>query len=474
MLKPNPMHGVGLVTVFLCALIAAVAASDEEEVIWGLRLPRTTPLPVIDFASTTLATHIESTFGRHRVRVTDQHFGTFTPTPECPTPRVWLFMGGEYRTFRFVKDSHVEMLTTSLAGDCFAMIAAVSSDPVALRDDPSVAHVPAEDGPEPPRVTQHLRRDAAELHDRLSYVVLERHNSTLRYGDDMFALYFHAAWALARHAARSWGVAPHPASVMLRTRPDVGFSECFSFDSIQRAFAGAGLWGGEDVGTRLAMGQCVSGDLNLISSFAGYEQHAMIPLQEAYRQRGDGHFDGPLGVPLAAAWFADTRDGVASLAEIDRGDLLADDCLEGVVGGVECGTAADGGPLRFRRCRMLGVEGFNNHRLCRLSRKHLCDDKLPFKVELEGRACVDLGGAVRAVVPQRAKMARMLASLRAAPARNGAETALLAGARADNVENELRGRTQCGWWTPATDITSQANRLGTLFRVRERRPLWLN
>lgn len=181
-----------------------------------------------------------------KVEVVDQSAGSWTASPDCSAPRLWLFLYGHYRTFYWTQPNLASMARGS-SGGCF-MTAAVLPLEVCVRNqtDPEScargrAHAPldwrlfARTMSDTPALLRAASTSA--LGRRMAHLVLRRSGELDAYPKGALIMPWHLLWALAEWAASVHGFRTAPNAVVLRTRPDAIYRAPFDLTRLSDYFA---------------------------------------------------------------------------------------------------------------------------------------------------------------------------------------------------------------------------------------------
>mmetsp|Transcript_13562 Transcript_13562/g.28886 ORF Transcript_13562/g.28886 Transcript_13562/m.28886 type:complete len:334 (-) Transcript_13562:9-1010(-) len=166
-------------------------------------------------------------------------------------PRVWLLLSGQYRTFPDTRHSIKKMLERSV-GQCYFVALLTPT----LSSDKGSA------------VTKTVQRDwleaDARLFDtRLAYLTVERHqkpNTGFWYN---YANHWRGVWTIADTLQKMHGFATDGSTIVVRSRPDVCFRDCFDFTNAAKVFASHRY---------LIIGQQISADNNMFTNVPTYAE----------------------------------------------------------------------------------------------------------------------------------------------------------------------------------------------------------
>lgn len=174
--------------------------------------------------------------------------GNWTPRPGCLSPRMWIFLYGQYRTFDYTQHNLKQMAAMS-TGDCF-MVAAVILEKVCSESKPGLCGG---------RLNLQWRKFASTLLDVLAllndsraslflehfaYVIVR---TTMKIKEAPFAgfgcdrwrcfmCYWYAVYAVVEASSITNEIKVGPSRVVLRTRPDVPFSSYFDLRRASQYF----------------------------------------------------------------------------------------------------------------------------------------------------------------------------------------------------------------------------------------------
>ena len=236
---------------------------------------------------------LESTWSNHAlhkgtITVVSAHPGTWKPRQGCSTPRLWILLCGHYRTFTWTRAALAEVANLSAAG-CYMVVAAVPAQVEATQRTGYWSPLPgalglSSRGEAAPAL---MAESTAAFGGRLAHVVINRTGDYDRVPAGL-AVGWHAAWAVARWAACHHRMNIDPASVLVRTRPDVLLRSPFSITALQRYFRhgehGAHLTLGQDV--REGYHWFAQSDYFMTTSFGAYETDVGLPLELSGRSTG--------------------------------------------------------------------------------------------------------------------------------------------------------------------------------------------
>lgn len=176
------------------------------------------------------------------VRVVNASQGQWMPTQQCPTPRLWIFLSGHYRTFSWTRAALAEVAAIS-SENCYFVAAAVPRHIEAEQRTGKWSPVP---GGVWPQIASHndaaavlMAESSVAFGGRLAYAVLDRTGAYDRLPAGL-AVLWHAVWAVARWVASTRSFLPiDPSAVVVRTRPDVLLRAPFAVAPLQRHFKAA-------------------------------------------------------------------------------------------------------------------------------------------------------------------------------------------------------------------------------------------
>lgn len=186
--------------------------------------------------------HARHPLGPSGVSVINASFGSWAPTRECPTPRLWLFLVGHHRTFSTTRINLGAVANASSRG-CYFVCVVVPDIIQPKRESisnwvPDSEKIRAHADSRTDLATMLDRAAAEDFGGRLAYAVVSRRGTIDTYE---FALHFmwHAVWALSRWSARHHRIQPDLNSLVVRTRPDVRLRIAPDADSIRALFGKA-------------------------------------------------------------------------------------------------------------------------------------------------------------------------------------------------------------------------------------------
>ena len=220
--------------------------------------------------------------GQGTVRTISASFGTWSPTRTCPTPRLWVFLCGHYRTFTWTRNLLATVANLS-SNDCFFVVAAV---PLQIEAIHRTGYWTPRAGKLWPLVAKSndgagelMSSSVATFGGRLAYVVLNRSGIFDRLPAGLSVMW-HAVWALARRTAVCHRMMIDASSVVMRTRPDVLLRGLFKLERLQQYHR----WGRH--GDHLFLNQDVregahwwaQSDYFFITSFGAFETDVALPL----------------------------------------------------------------------------------------------------------------------------------------------------------------------------------------------------
>ena len=211
---------------------------------------------------------------------------------ECASPRLWLVLAGHYRTFLWTQHDMAEVARRS-SNECFFAVAAVPDELCVLNaSQPSLCA--AKPGDEPlkwdlvsrshsgavPGLLNAASRGA--FRGRLAYVVLRRRGKLDEYPQGQWFLW-RAAWELLKlaveHSPLAGSLQPQPASVVIRTRPDVLYTSAFDLERLSDYFdrgprgrhliLGQNTWP-STASSRRSLLLRTQGDVHMVTSFGCY------------------------------------------------------------------------------------------------------------------------------------------------------------------------------------------------------------
>ena len=235
--------------------------------------------------------------------------GEFHASVTCPSPRLWLLLVGQLRTFHWAQHSLQRMAHHS-SGGCY-MAAAVLPDEICTHNltsteewrkghqQPLTNVTSAESvGCAHPRfytAEQHRTIDwrvfAKSINDvqgpldlaakttfqgRLAYAVIRRSGMFADYPQGLPPMW-HLVWAVAEWSSRRNGFTTAPYTVVIRTRPDAIFSVRFLLDPLSRFFANGGLHARHVLLVQNL--PPVSSDTFMVTSFACYASDIARPME---------------------------------------------------------------------------------------------------------------------------------------------------------------------------------------------------
>ena len=230
--------------------------------------------------------------------------GTWKSTPDCPTPKAWLFLFGHYRTFDFARHSQAAAMDLATGG-CYFVVAAVwpvvaASDTHGKIRDMLPSNSPKrgrDKNDNKGRVNKAAMLQATEdFGGRLAFAILSRDfekmilckpdkkgkkSAACKAGGNIrsqfsTSLPWHTCWELARWAAATHGFEVDPYSTVIRTRPDYNFEASWEIAPLRRVFE-KGTDDGRD-GLHLALGTLQASDIFQMMSFAAYETDIAMPI----------------------------------------------------------------------------------------------------------------------------------------------------------------------------------------------------
>jgi hypothetical protein len=243
-----------------------------------------------------------------RVKPTDKASGAgrFHPTADCPTPKLWIFLSGGYRTFRFSKFA-LKTWAEATAKGCWFMAMATANEVV-----------PNKNITESTRSTKFISQgdlgmilggktfaervlaDQDELDGRLAYILYDCLDPGYNtYGSKLYSVGWHGAWLAARWAAEVNSFPIDPLAVVVRARPDVVPSSYLAYQPLRHYFESVpDSW-------RLEVGSLFASDLLMLTSFRAFEELVAMKYERAQRakQAGNDHvFNHEFAVAQLNGW----------------------------------------------------------------------------------------------------------------------------------------------------------------------------
>ena len=239
--------------------------------------------------------------------------GAWTPAPRCETPRLWLFLAAEYRTFHYTQRAFANMADQS-SGGCY-FVAAAAPEELCREDSKRINQcaeywhpsawtygrrfVPLQKALDFRQFTSNIN-DTAMLLQRaqettfaghgFAYLVIRRHGTVRNSFSGSLPMFWHAVWALAEWAAAVHNIHASPSSVVIRTRFDAMFDVAFELQRLIDYFAHGTR------GEHLVIGQeweWVQSTELTITSFGCYSNDIGRALEEGasigYHNMGMGH-----------------------------------------------------------------------------------------------------------------------------------------------------------------------------------------
>jgi hypothetical protein len=243
-----------------------------------------------------------------RVKPTDKASGAgrFHPTADCPTPKLWIFLSGGYRTFRFSKFA-LKTWAEATAKGCWFMTMATANEVVPnekiTESTKSTKFISPGDLDiilDGKTFAERVAADQDELDGQLAYILYDRIDPGYnKYGSKMYSVGWHGAWLAARWAAEVNSFPIDPLAVVVRARPDVVPSSYLAYQPLRHYF--------ETVpdGWRLEVGSLFASDLLMLTSFRAFEELVAMKYQRAQRakQAGNNHkFNHDFAVAQLNGW----------------------------------------------------------------------------------------------------------------------------------------------------------------------------
>ena len=241
-----------------------------------------------------LKQQLESTWKSHAVaganvvEVVAMSLGQWEPRPGCSSPRLWIFLGGHFRTFMFTRRVMAELIRNS-SSNCY-LVAAITPETIDVPDDELRGWNPRigwEQFADKFDSVPTLLKEASKTFDgRLAYAVVKRAGAVGAY-PGCLPFYWHGVWAVATAAAKAHKIVIDPNAVVLRTRPDVLLSRQLDLDRLYSYFASGAR------GRHLMLGQDKKGagkngmggtwvaqaDFHAITSWHAFQNDIALPLE---------------------------------------------------------------------------------------------------------------------------------------------------------------------------------------------------
>eukprot|EP00242_Pyramimonas_sp_CCMP2087_P016566 CAMPEP_0198205154 /NCGR_PEP_ID=MMETSP1445-20131203/8626_1 /TAXON_ID=36898 /ORGANISM="Pyramimonas sp., Strain CCMP2087" /LENGTH=708 /DNA_ID=CAMNT_0043877317 /DNA_START=184 /DNA_END=2310 /DNA_ORIENTATION=- len=282
-------------------------------------------------------------------------------------PKVWLLLSGQYRTFRDTRHSVRNMLQRSV-GECYFVVIVVPTTTSDKGGQPAVAS----------DLHSNLEEDVTFFDSRLVYFALTRQTSAAANQWFNFAVNYRALWVIAETLQRMHAIHTDASTIIIRSRPDMCFRDCFDFTNAAKVFASHHY---------LIIGQQISSDCGMFTNWVTYaEQMApYIGMDDAIN----------IGTPRESVAFRNAWQRAST-------DVYPNYCKKGEPSNVSCAvktyegawenscicrdsmrSAATGGEGGGLRC-LNGQEGSDQPAAVNLTRD---------------RACVDITAGMRCVYP---------------------------------------------------------------------------
>ena len=195
------------------------------------------------------------------IRVVATSPGKWSPTLDCPAPRLWVLLYGQHRSFDSTKRNLATFSALSSRGCYF--VAAVAPD--STGSDAKASHFAGGVNVS----SQLLDAQSSIFNESLAFVTVARtgmfeRNCSLQ---GLLDFFWWGSFVLADSAAVFHGLAPDPASVVLRTRFDVDYDTPYALEGLSEYFRHG------ERGRHLAFGQegpHSQADWHLVTSFGAY------------------------------------------------------------------------------------------------------------------------------------------------------------------------------------------------------------
>ena len=243
-------------------------------------------------AASSLSVHEEQQaqfwYARDNATIMSADVGSWTPTADCPTPKLWIVLTGHFRSFLATQGNFAALANESSAG-CFlvaALLPQMSNEWERNRRHCFVDNQYRDD------VTPLLRRASVVFGGRFAFATatpmrtfsVER--ARQRLGPRSLPSLWCASYLWTLVVAESLNIRIDAASVVLLTRPDKVYTHALGLDVLQRYFRhgthGRHLLLGQEGGAAAML----QADHHMMSSFAAF--HADIGLPFTTVQQGAG------------------------------------------------------------------------------------------------------------------------------------------------------------------------------------------
>ena len=191
--------------------------------------------------------------------------GSWNPSAACPTPRMWVLLYGQYRTWDITQQSIAKMIRLS-AGSCYFVVGVAAHESGIKVGAKDLAFTHDAD------VAEGLKKAQSNIFGGLmAYVVADRTGMFDRRASLQGALdfFWYSSFICAEMAASYHGIAPMASSLVLRTRFDVSYDKYYFIDHIIEYFERG------ERGQHLALGQETTnsqGDFHMMTSFGAYSR----------------------------------------------------------------------------------------------------------------------------------------------------------------------------------------------------------
>jgi len=323
------MQIIALATMLQRA-VGIVSASPER-----LAPRRLSPLVEVDLAGD-FAGYVERLWAND-IHVHDLHIGNPAPN-ECPAgPKIWLFLSGDYRTFHSVQRAIRSSLEDSV-GQCYHVVLAVPHvfGPPSKWEGGWTPDALAKITPfsnDTPGVIAQVQQDRDQVWgEHLSSVVVEKTGALAKYtggwGTGTFQMmYAHVSWLVARVAVEQSDVAVDPHSILIQSRPDIGFGQSFEAEPLLAYFRAT------DGARRYRWSQVVAQDLIAISSFVTFEANVAYPIDVLQHRKMEPSTAGSiiaLAALLARNLWSQPFSGLDLKICLDGVTQPVDDCQRSV------------------------------------------------------------------------------------------------------------------------------------------------
>eukprot|EP00854_Cymbomonas_tetramitiformis_P023337 gene23337-28239_t len=205
-----------------------------------------------------------------------------------------------------------------------------------------------------------LDEDAAFFNSRLAYISVARSGIAAREKWYNYPIHWYGGWMIAEVVQELHKIPVPDSTIVIRSRPDICFRDCFDFTQAQKVFSEHKY---------LMIGQLISADNNFFTNAVTYKEKVAALLYVNDQQWQYGQVNG---------WSRGSSDAWGKYCEVD-GDIA---------------------------CAVPFYEGWNNHCLCRVNDEHLCTNgqEGPSVVEPTKKGqCVDITKGVKCVYPTRTR-----------------------------------------------------------------------